>query len=99
MVPKPHAGAYGRRFPIVPRDRPFMRMLLVEDNEGLGDAVNRHLRGAGHAVEWVRSAEDAVEAFGLDTFDAVILELILPGLHGFATASRLREMQSADWAA
>ncbi len=29
-----------------------MRMLLVEDNEGLGDAVNRHLRGAGHAVEW-----------------------------------------------
>ncbi len=71
-----------------------MRMLLVEDNEGLGDAVNRHLRGAGHAVEWVKSAEDAVEAFGLDTFDAVILDLTLPGRDGIWVISQLRRARS-----
>ncbi len=61
-----------------------MRMLLVEDNEGLGDAVNRHLRNAGHSVEWVRSGEDALEAFALEPFDAVILDLSLPGRDGIS---------------
>ncbi|RIX99646.1 DNA-binding response regulator [Aureimonas flava] len=72
-----------------------MRMLLVEDNEGLGDAVNRHLRGAGHAVEWVKTAEDAVEALGLDTFDAVILDLTLPARDGLWVISQLRRARSA----
>ncbi|WP_182086765.1 response regulator transcription factor [Aureimonas sp. ME7] len=72
-----------------------MRMLLVEDNEGLGDAVNRHLRQAGHSVEWVRNGEDALEAFGLDAFDAVILDLTLPGRDGLWVISELRRARIA----
>lgn len=67
-----------------------MRMLLVEDNEGLGDAVNQHLRGAGHSVEWVRSGEAAMEAATLEGFDAVILDLNLPGRDGLSVIGALR---------
>jgi len=67
-----------------------MRMLLVEDNEGLGDAVNRHLREAGHSVEWVRSGEAAMEAVALEPFDAVILDLTLPGRDGLSVIAQMR---------
>ncbi len=72
-----------------------MRMLLVEDNEGLGDAVNRHLRNAGHSVEWVRSGEDALECFALERFDAVILDLSLPGRDGLSVIAELRRGRSS----
>ncbi len=72
-----------------------MRMLLVEDNEGLGDAVNRHLRNAGHSVEWVRSGEDALECLGLERFDAVILDLSLPGRDGLSVIAELRRGRSS----
>lgn len=72
-----------------------MRMLLVEDNEGLGDAVNRHLRNAGHSVEWVRSGEEALEACAIERFDAVILDLTLPGRDGLSVLAELRRARSA----
>ncbi|MBB3950395.1 response regulator transcription factor [Aureimonas jatrophae] len=67
-----------------------MRMLLVEDNEGLGEAVNHHLRVSGHSVEWVRTGEDAWEALSLEPFDAVILDLTLPGRDGLSVIAQMR---------
>ncbi|WP_185984540.1 response regulator transcription factor [Aureimonas mangrovi] len=72
-----------------------MRMLLVEDNEDLGDAVNRHLRNAGHSVEWVRTGELALESAAMERFDAIILDLTLPGRDGLSVISQLRREKSA----
>ncbi len=70
-------------------------MLLVEDNEDLGDAVNRHLRNAGHSVEWVRTGELALESAACERFDAMILDLTLPGRDGLSVISQLRREKSA----
>ncbi|OWJ64016.1 response regulator transcription factor [Inquilinus limosus] len=67
-----------------------MRILLVEDNPDLGEAVENRLRKSGHSVEWVRDGLEAVEAAGHDAFDAVLLDIMLPGQDGFAVLRDLR---------
>ena len=67
-----------------------MRILLVEDNPDLGEAVENRLRKSGHSVEWVRDGLAAAEAAGLEPFDAVLLDIMLPGQDGFAVLRDLR---------
>ncbi|WP_225766657.1 response regulator transcription factor [Inquilinus sp. Marseille-Q2685] len=67
-----------------------MRILLVEDNPDLGEAVENRLRKSGHSVEWVRDGLAAVEAAAHDAFDAVLLDIMLPGQDGFAVLRDLR---------
>lgn len=59
-----------------------MRLLLAEDDEALASALLLNLRAAGYAVDW---AADGVEADYLareGLFDAVVLDLGLPGRAG-----------------
>lgn len=72
-----------------------MRLLLVEDNEDLGDAVHRHLRGLGHSVEWVRTGEAALERAHEEHFDAIVLDLTLPGRDGISVIAQLRRERAA----
>jgi two-component system, OmpR family, response regulator TctD len=67
-----------------------MRILLVEDNEDLGEAIEKRLRSAGHSVEWVRDGNDVVSAAMGDDFDAVALDLMLPNRDGIALIAELR---------
>lgn len=67
-----------------------MRILLVEDNEDLGEAIEKRLRSAGHSVEWVRDGNDVVSAALGDDFDAVALDLMLPNRDGIALIADLR---------
>ena len=67
-----------------------MRILLVEDNLDLGDAVESKLRSAGHSVQWVRDGVAALR-WGLDeTWDALVLDINLPGKDGFTVIRELR---------
>lgn len=59
-----------------------MRVLLIEDDPLLGDALQAGLRGKGFAVEWLRDGEAGVAALAADRFDAVVLDLGLPRLDG-----------------
>ena len=68
-----------------------MRILLVEDNEDLGEAIEKRLRSAGHTVEWVRDGNDVVPAAQSDEFDAVALDLMLPNRDGIALIAELRK--------
>lgn len=72
-----------------------MRLLLVEDNEDLGDAVFRHLRNAGHSVEWVRQGEAALDSVAAEPYDALILDLMLPGRDGLSIIEELRRGRNA----
>ncbi|PSC03369.1 DNA-binding response regulator [Alsobacter soli] len=67
-----------------------MRILLVEDSEDLGDAVASKLRLSGHAVEWVRDGNAAAELAAGESFDAILLDINLPGRDGFSVLSGLR---------
>lgn len=67
-----------------------MRILLVEDNEDLGEAIEKRLRAAGHSVEWVRDGADVVPTAQGQDFDAVALDLMLPNRDGISLIAELR---------
>ncbi|OZI31644.1 DNA-binding response regulator [Bordetella genomosp. 10] len=67
-----------------------MRILLVEDNLDLGDAVESKLRNAGHSVQWVRDGETALQWTRHETWDALVLDIMLPGKSGFDVIRELR---------
>lgn len=67
-----------------------MRILLAEDAEDLGDAVASRLRASGHAVEWHRTGTDVAERAREEPFDAIVLDVNLPGRDGFAVLAELR---------
>jgi len=70
-----------------------MRLLLVEDDAMLGAALRAGLRQDGHAVDWVRSADEADTAWILGkpaTHDAVVLDLGLPDGSGLELLKRAR---------
>lgn len=68
-----------------------MRVLLVEDNELLGDGLVTALKQENYAVDWIRSGTQAKHAPLTEHFDIVILDLGLPGMDGI---SLLKEWRS-----
>lgn len=67
-----------------------MRILLVEDDRLLGDAVQAGLRQAGFAVEWVTDGDEADAAVSAEAFAAVVLDLGLPGRSGLDVLRTMR---------
>jgi DNA-binding response OmpR family regulator len=66
------------------------RILVVEDEPTLADAVSYALRGEGHDVEAVGSGEEALDAARQRPFDVLVLDLMLPGVSGIEISRRLR---------
>ena len=52
-----------------------MRILLVEDDEMIGEAVTDGLKGEGYAVDWVKDGNSAIIALDTTPFSLVILDL------------------------
>jgi DNA-binding response OmpR family regulator len=73
----------------------FMRVLLVEDDRMIGQAVQTALRQDGYAVDWVRDAESADTALTTAGFDLVLLDLGLPGRDGVDLLRTLRTRHDA----
>jgi two-component system response regulator QseB len=67
-----------------------VRILLVEDDELLGAGIQDTLSRAGYAVEWVRDGALALSALEHGAFEAVILDLGLPGMDGLEVLRRAR---------
>lgn len=59
-----------------------MRVLLVEDGPHIGSAVQEHLAGGGHAVDWVQQLHGADDAVRTIAYDAMLLDLHLPDGNG-----------------
>ncbi|MCA1979560.1 MAG: response regulator transcription factor [Thiobacillus sp.] len=68
-----------------------MKILLVEDDPTLGDAVMVALRQAGFAADWARDGVQADHALADFSYDAVLLDLGLPRLEGLDVLRRLRK--------
>jgi two-component system OmpR family response regulator len=70
-----------------------MRILVVEDDVLLADGLVRSLREAGHAVDWVDTAERAQLALEGERFELALLDIGLPGMDGLALLRRIRERE------
>lgn len=67
-----------------------MRVLLVEDDGMIGEAVQAALRDASYAVDWVNDGLQAQTALAAQTYDLVLLDLGLPGKDGQQLLCSLR---------
>ncbi|MFL5679873.1 MAG: response regulator transcription factor [Chloroflexota bacterium] len=72
-----------------------MRVLVVEDEASIADAIRRALRAEGHAVDVLATGDDAVDWAGAVAFDLVILDIVLPGIDGLEVCKRLRRSGNA----
>ena len=71
-----------------------MRILVVEDDVMLAEAVTRALTQSAHAVDTARTGEEADRALAAIDYDLVLLDLGLPQLDGFEVLKRLRQRRS-----
>lgn len=72
-----------------------MRLLLIEDNPRLGEAIVSGLSRDGFAIDWSRSLEEADEARDLTDYDLLLLDLGLPDGDGLDLVRRLRRDRDA----
>ena len=68
-----------------------MRVLVVEDEIKMASLIRRGLRSEGLAADVAIKGEDALWMAGSTTYDAIVLDVMLPGIDGFETCRRLRE--------
>ena len=70
-----------------------MRVLIAEDDTKLARALARGLRADGYAVDVAETGEDALFNARVHTYDAVILDVMLPGIDGVEVCRSLRGLQ------
>jgi two-component system OmpR family response regulator len=68
-----------------------MRVLVVEDQVRLAGLIRRALRLAGEAADVATKGEDALWMAASTPYDAIVMDVMLPGIDGFETCRRLRE--------
>jgi two-component system OmpR family response regulator len=67
-----------------------MHILIVEDDSRLAGLLRKGLKGEGHVVDHVSDGIEGLEYAESNSYDAVVLDLTLPGLDGLEIARRLR---------
>jgi DNA-binding response OmpR family regulator len=67
-----------------------MRILIVEDERQMAEVLRRGLSEEGHAVDVAQTGPDGLAMATSDSFDVIILDVMLPGLSGLDVARRLR---------
>ena len=70
--------------------REGMRVLIVEDELKMASLVRRGLAEEGHAADIAGSGEDALSMAEAHPYDAIVLDVMLPGQNGFETCRQLR---------
>ena len=68
-----------------------MRLLLVEDEDGIGKFICQGLREAGHRIDWAKDGEKGLD-YTLDAeYDVIVLDLMLPKMDGLQLLQELRQ--------
>ena len=67
-----------------------MRILLVEDDEALGEGIRVALKPEGYTVDWARDGASALHALTHEDFGLAVLDLGLPRMDGLEVLQRLR---------
>jgi two-component system, sensor histidine kinase len=75
-----------------PEPAPPLRVLGVEDNPFGRVVLNTILTELGHQAEFIGQGEAATERIAQGTFDAVLMDMVLPGIDGIETIKRIRRL-------
>jgi DNA-binding NtrC family response regulator len=67
------------------------RVLLVDDEEKFLEVVSQRLKTRGLKVDTATSGEDALNTVKREDFDAIVLDLSMPGMSGLETLERIRK--------
>ena len=67
-----------------------MRVLLVEDDPMIGEAIQEALQDASYAADWVKNGQTALTTLGCQHYDLVLLDLGLPGKDGLEVLRSIR---------
>ena len=67
-----------------------MRLLVVEDYAPLADSVCKGLREAGYSVDLARDGTEGLELAVRTPYDAMVLDVMLPGIDGFGIVQKVR---------
>jgi DNA-binding response OmpR family regulator len=71
-----------------------MRLLLVEDDDGIVNFLEKGIREAKYAVDVARDGDDALYKAALTEYDAIILDIMIPGPDGLEVCRELRRLGS-----
>jgi CheY-like chemotaxis protein len=69
------------------------RILLIDDDPGVRDSMERTLRGAGYAVQSVPTGEEGFEMGKGGVFDVILSDMRMPGISGLDILSQLRDLR------
>ena len=72
-----------------------MRVLLIEDDAVLGEAVRDYVAGLGHAIDWMQTLDDSRAATGTVDYHLILLDLRLPDGSGLTLLKDLRRAGAA----
>jgi signal transduction histidine kinase/CheY-like chemotaxis protein len=89
-APKP-AGS-GADAGVSPASLPALRVLSVEDNPFGRVVLNTILTELGHQAEFIGRGEAAAERIAQGAFDAVLMDMVLPGIDGIEAIKRIRQL-------
>ena len=67
-----------------------MKILLIEDDQLLGNGLSKGLKLHGHHVHWVRNGLKGEQVLQHHPFDVIVLDIVLPGINGFALLKKIR---------
>jgi two-component system copper resistance phosphate regulon response regulator CusR len=87
-------GAYDRQVSHFSRRLPYdarMRLLLVEDDARIARFVAKGLREQAYAVDVAGTGDDALYQAAINTYDLLILDVMIPGRDGFSVCRELRK--------
>ena len=68
-----------------------MRVLVADDEKRLVEAVRRGLTAEGMTVDVARSGDDALWRATATRYDAIVMDVMMPGLDGLTACRRLRD--------
>ena len=67
-----------------------MRLLFVEDEPDLREVLKKQLQGSGYSVDACGDGLEALDYLQLTAYDAVILDIMLPGADGLSVLKKMR---------
>jgi len=75
----------------MPSPKPRPRVLLIDDDEALGTLLTEYLGQFGFAVKAVAQPDEGFRTLAADPPDILVLDVMLPGMDGFAVCRKVRE--------
>ncbi|MCA1559571.1 MAG: sigma-54 dependent transcriptional regulator [Acidobacteria bacterium] len=67
------------------------RILVIDDDPGVRESMERMLRGAGYAVQTAATGEEGYDLAGAGAFDVILSDMLMPGMSGLEVLRKLRE--------